>query len=52
VKPGEELKAGQRFGIMKFGSRMDVFVPATAELRVRVGDKVIGGVTVIAVLVR
>jgi phosphatidylserine decarboxylase len=52
VRPGEELKAGQRFGIMKFGSRMDVFVPATAELRVRVGDKVIGGVTVIAVLVR
>jgi phosphatidylserine decarboxylase len=52
VRPGEELKAGQRFGIMKFGSRMDVFVPATAELRVRVGDKVIGGVTVIAVLMR
>jgi phosphatidylserine decarboxylase len=52
VTPGEELRAGQRFGIMKFGSRMDVFVPATAELRVSVGDKVIGGVTVIAVLVR
>jgi phosphatidylserine decarboxylase len=52
VKPGAELKAGQRVGIMKFGSRMDVFVPVTAELRVGVGDKVVGGVTVIATLVR
>ena len=50
VKPGAELKAGERFGIMKFGSRMDVFLPARAELRVSEGDKVVGGVTVIAVL--
>ena len=50
VAPGAALKAGQRFGIMKFGSRMDVFVPMSAELRVSVGDKVIGGETVIAVL--
>jgi phosphatidylserine decarboxylase len=35
---------------MKFGSRMDVFVPTAAELRVTVGDKVIGGETVIATL--
>jgi phosphatidylserine decarboxylase len=52
VKPGMELDAGQRFGIMKFGSRMDVFVPATADVRVTAGDRVVGGVTVIAVLVR
>lgn len=50
VKPGDELKAGDRFGIMKFGSRMDVFLPLSAELRVSKGDAVIGGVTVIAVL--
>jgi phosphatidylserine decarboxylase len=50
VAPGAELQAGQRFGIMKFGSRMDVFVPTAAELRVTVGDKVIGGETVIATL--
>ena len=50
VAPGAELKAGQRFGIMKFGSRMDVFLPVAAELRVSVGDKVIGGETVIAKL--
>jgi hypothetical protein len=35
---------------MKFGSRMDVFLPPAAELRVLVGDKVVGAVTVIAVL--
>ena len=50
VSPGAELQAGQRFGIMKFGSRMDVFLPPSAELRVAVGDKVVGGVTAIAVL--
>ena len=52
VAPGAELRAGERIGLMKFGSRMDVFVPATAELRVKVGDPVVGGVTVIAILVR
>jgi phosphatidylserine decarboxylase len=50
VQPGAELKAGQRFGIMKFGSRMDVFIPPEALLNVSVGEKVIGGVTVIATL--
>jgi len=50
VQPGAQLKAGQRFGIMKFGSRMDVFLPPDAVLKVSVGDKVVGGVTVIAAL--
>jgi len=50
VKPGAQLKAGDRFGIMKFGSRMDVFLPLSADLRVSVGDRVVGGVTVIATL--
>ena len=50
VKPGAELKGGERFGIMKFGSRMDVFLPLSADLRVEVGDRVVGGVTVIAEL--
>ena len=48
VGPGAELTAGQRIGLMKFGSRMDVFLPPGATLRVAVGDKVVGGVTVIA----
>jgi phosphatidylserine decarboxylase len=50
TREGVEVKAGERFGVMKFGSRMDVFVPADATLHVRVGDTVVGGVTVIATL--
>lgn len=47
---GDEVRAGQRFGIMKFGSRMDVFVPTSATITVTVGEVVRGGETVIAVL--
>jgi phosphatidylserine decarboxylase len=47
---GADVRAGDRFGIMKFGSRMDVFVPPSATLSVSVGQLVRGGETVIAVL--
>jgi phosphatidylserine decarboxylase len=47
---GEHVHAGQRFGIMKFGSRMDVFLPRSATLTATVGEMVRGGETVIAVL--
>jgi len=47
---GAQVRAGDRFGIMKFGSRMDVFLPPNATLQVRVGQMVRGGETVIAVL--
>jgi phosphatidylserine decarboxylase len=50
VREGEELDRGQRMGLMKFGSRMDVFLPTDAELRVSVGQHVVGGETVLAVL--
>ena len=50
VQPGTHLKPGERIGLMKFGSRMDVFLPTSAQLRVSVGDRVVGGVTVIALL--
>jgi len=50
VQAGADVRAGDRFGIMKFGSRMDIFVPPTAKIIVRVGDSVRGGETVIAVL--
>jgi phosphatidylserine decarboxylase len=50
TREGLDVKAGDRFGVMKFGSRMDVFVPIDATLHVRVGDTVVGGVTVIATL--
>ena len=50
ARVGEHVRAGQRFGIMKFGSRMDVFVPRSATLTATVGEMVRGGETVIAVL--
>ncbi len=48
LEEGDTVHAGDRFGVMKFGSRMDIFVPASAEIAVKVNDKVVGGVTVIA----
>jgi phosphatidylserine decarboxylase len=50
LKEGASVRAGQRLGIMKFGSRMDVFVPENAAIVVQVGEMVRGGETVIAVL--
>jgi len=50
LQAGATVKAGDRYGVMKFGSRMDVFLPPDAELRVTVGQMVRGGETVIGVL--
>jgi phosphatidylserine decarboxylase len=50
LQTGASVRAGDRYGVMKFGSRMDVFLPLTAEIRVQVGAVVRGGETVIAVL--
>jgi phosphatidylserine decarboxylase len=50
VQPGARIQAGQRIGIMKFGSRMDIFLPPSAVLHVSVGDMVRGGETVMATL--
>lgn len=48
VVEGQELSRGQRIGLMKFGSRMDVFLPPDSRLRVAVGDTVVAGETVLA----
>jgi phosphatidylserine decarboxylase len=50
VKPGDALAAGERFGMIKFGSRMDVVMPARARVLVRVGDRVRAGETVLGVV--
>jgi len=50
VRPGDKLVAGERFGLIKFGSRTDLVVPAAARLRVKAGDRVLGGETVVGVL--
>ena len=48
VREGDRLARGERIGLMKFGSRMDVFLPMDADLLVRVGQHVVGGETVLA----
>ncbi len=50
LHPGDEVRAGDRLGVMKFGSRIDLFLPAGTRLRAKVGDRVRGGETVIAEL--
>jgi len=50
LSSGDEVRAGQHLGVMKFGSRMDVFLPVTAAITVQVGATVRGGESVIAVL--
>lgn len=50
VKVGDHIQRGQRVGLIKFGSRVDVLMPADAVPRVKVGTRVQGGATVIAVL--
>lgn len=45
---GARLKRGDRFGIIKFGSRIDLFLPAEYEVKVRRGDRVVGAETTIA----
>jgi phosphatidylserine decarboxylase len=50
VNIGQHVERGERFGIMKFGSRIDLFVPPRAQLRVKVGDRVVGGESPVAVL--
>lgn len=48
VHEGQQLERGERIGLMKFGSRMDVFLPKRARLLITVGQTVVGGETVLA----
>ncbi|MGI8890783.1 MAG: phosphatidylserine decarboxylase [Chthoniobacterales bacterium] len=48
---GDELKKGERFGMIRFGSRTEVYLPLSAEVLVKVGDRVAGGASAIARLV-
>ncbi|MGD8426193.1 MAG: phosphatidylserine decarboxylase family protein [Balneolaceae bacterium] len=50
IKKGDQLKAGERFGMMKFGSRMDILVPADIELNISEGDKAVAGETILATI--
>ena len=47
ARPGDRVERGQRVGLIKFGSRVDLYLPRGIELRVKVGDRVSGGSSVI-----
>lgn len=47
VQPGDVLKRGQRFGMICFGSRVDIYLPRSAEIMVSVGDKVHAGSSIL-----
>jgi phosphatidylserine decarboxylase len=50
VKAGQSLQQGEEFGFIKFGSRVDIFLPLTSQVKVKVGDVTYGGKTIIAEL--
>jgi len=49
IKPGDSVKAGERFGMIKFGSRIDLFLPANVEIKVKLNQKVRAGETIIGI---
>jgi phosphatidylserine decarboxylase len=49
VAPGDEVARGERVSLIQFGSRVDVYLPPSAKVQVQLGDRVVGGETVLAV---
>ena len=47
---GERVARGERYGLIRFGSRMDLYLPRETEMRIKTGDKVTGGESIIGVL--
>ena len=47
IRKGDDLEAGERFGMMKFGSRMDVIVPSNVTVKVKEGDRTVAGESII-----
>lgn len=50
LKKGQNVERGERFGLIRFGSRVDVFLPENADIKVSVGQKVKGGESILAIL--
>ena len=50
LQPGDEAVAGEELGMIRFGSRVDVFLPLDADIKVKIGDKTVGKETVLATL--
>jgi phosphatidylserine decarboxylase len=49
VRPGDKVEAGERIGLIRFGSRVDLILPARFSVQVRPGQRAVAGVTVVAV---
>ncbi len=49
VKPGDKLLRGQRYGMIKFSSRADIFLPLNTEVNVKLNDKVLAGETILGI---
>jgi phosphatidylserine decarboxylase len=50
ARPGDTIAAGERYGLIRFGSRVDIFLPKNAELKVKLGDRIKGARDIIGVL--
>ncbi|OQA92810.1 MAG: phosphatidylserine decarboxylase [Elusimicrobia bacterium ADurb.Bin231] len=50
VEQGADVTQGDKIGIIHFGSQVDIYLPETAEIKINTGDKVVGGITVIAAI--
>ncbi len=50
IREGNVVKSGERFGIIKFGSRMDIFLPKNIEIKVQLNQKIKGGESILGVI--
>lgn len=50
VNPGDAVSRGDRFGLIRFGSRLDVYMPSNTQVQVQLGQKVFGGKTILGIL--
>jgi len=51
-KPGDRVECGERFGMIKFGSRTDLLLPSSVEILVEEGMRVRGGVTIVGTIMK
>lgn len=50
VEPGDSLERGERFGLIRFGSRVDIYLPPDSDVNVKIGDRVVAGETVLGII--
>jgi phosphatidylserine decarboxylase len=50
IKEGEDIIRGERISLIQFGSRTDVYLPLSAKIKIKLGDRVVGGETIMATL--